>query len=261
MNILISPDLDSLSTRASEIVIAAIRAKPDVVLGLPTGRTPLGLYERLVHAHRERGLDFSRVTTFNLDEYVGLSPDDPRSYHAYMREHLLDHVNIPEGRAHIPDGSCERPGEHCAEYEAGIRQAGGIDMQVLGIGVNGHLGFNEPGASLAAGTHVTALAPETIQANAYAFGTEEHVPHLAVTVGLGTIMHARRCVLMAAGEAKADAVRAAVEGPVTASCPASILQMHPSAVALLDEAAACHLERLDFYRHQQRTWEALADRL
>ncbi|MFW6189205.1 MAG: glucosamine-6-phosphate deaminase [Planctomycetota bacterium] len=261
MNILIADNYERMSDRAAEVVSAALREDPQLVLGLATGGTPEGLYQRLVRRHREGKLDFSEVTTFNLDEYVGLPPEDPNSYHHYMRENLFDHVNLPAANTHLPDGESEELQRHCAEYENSIADAGGIDVQVLGIGGNCHLGFNEPGTSLRSGTHVATLTRRTVRDNAAEFENEADVPRYAVTMGLGTIMLAKRCVLLAAGERKAEPVRRAIEGPVTSMCPASVLQMHPSAVAILDEAAASGLERLDYYRRRERAWDELADRL
>ncbi len=249
--VLIVEDYEELSRRAADVVEAAVRRKPNLRLGLSTGNTPVGLYGRLVRAHRDEGLDFSGVVTFNLDEYVGLAPDHPCSYHRFMQEKLFDHVNIPPNNIHIPDGLADSSHEEAARYERLISESGGIDLMIVGIGRNGHIGFNEPGTSLASPAHVALLSRRTIRDNARYFSDAEEVPPLAVTMGVGTIVRARRCMLLASGSHKADAVRAALEGPVTASVPASALQMHPNTVGILDREAAAGLEKLDYYRRRQ----------
>jgi len=261
MEIIVTKDYAELSDRAAEIVIGAIKANPELVLGLATGSTPEGLYARLVEAHRSGGLDFSRVTTFNLDEYVGLAPDHEQSYRRFMDTRLFDHVNVRKERTHVPDGLAQKLNEYCELYEQMIRDAGGIDIQVLGIGRDGHLGFNEPGTSLASRTQVVALAPETIEDNARFFESKDEVPRFAITMGVQSILDARKCLLLASGESKAEALRGCVEGPITAMLTASALQMHPNAVVIADEAAASSLERLDYYRWVQEAREQIADRL
>lgn len=239
---------------AARLVEKLVRAKPDAVLGLATGSTPLGLYRELVLMHREEGLDFSRVTTFNLDEYVGLAPEHPASYHRFMRENLFEAINIPAAHTHLPDGLAENIPAFCARYEAAIREAGGIDLQVLGIGREGHIGFNEPSSSLASRTRIKTLTPETIRANEPFFARREEVaeeaegPRHVITMGVGTILESRVCLLLAFGEEKAEAVAAMVEGPVTAMCPASALQFHPRAIVIADEEAASRLRRAEYYR-------------
>jgi glucosamine-6-phosphate deaminase len=248
MEIIIQPDSTSASVLASRIVARLIRDKRDCVLGLATGGTPLKLYEELVRLHREEDLDFSRVTTFNLDEYVGLSPDHSASYHRYMEENLFRHVNIPRHRIHIPDGLAPEVPEYCQQYEGAIRAAGGIDIQILGIGVDGHIGFNEPTSSLASRTRIKTLSEQTRGDNTHHFGDIGEVPHHVITMGVGTIMESRMCLLLAFGEKKATAVAQMVEGPVTSMVPGSILQMHPQAKVFLDEAASSKLEKRDYYR-------------
>ncbi|MCL6522430.1 MAG: glucosamine-6-phosphate deaminase [Firmicutes bacterium] len=244
MRLEILPDEEAMSRRAAEIIACAIREKPQLVLGLATGGTPLGTYRELVRLYREGRVDFARVTTFNLDEYVGLPPGDPRSYHAYMQEHLFRHVNLRPEATHLPDGWAEDLEAECRRYEALIEAAGGIDLQLLGIGRDGHIGFNEPGARWEQGTRVVRLKPETRQDNARYFGgVVEAVPERAISMGVRTIMHARRLLLLAAGRHKAEIVRRAVEGPVSRHVPASILQLHPDALVLLDESAASQLTR------------------
>lgn len=248
MEIIIQPDAKAGSETAARVLARRLREKPDAVLGLATGSTPLLLYRELARLHREEHLDFSGVTTFNLDEYVGLSADDPHSYHGYMWENLFRHINIRPEAVHIPDGLAEDIPASCARYEDAIRDAGGIDVQVLGIGTDGHLGFNEPSSSLASRTRIKTLTARTRKDNARFFGDEQKVPHHVITMGLGTIMDARACLMIAFGAAKAAAIARAVEGPVTAMCPASILQMHPAARVVVDEAAAGELTRADYYR-------------
>jgi glucosamine-6-phosphate deaminase len=213
------------------------------VLGLPTGSTPVGLYRELIRLHRESSLDFSRVVTFNLDEYFPMQPDDSQSYRRWMQETFFDHVNIPPQNIHVPDGTIqpEDAEDYCARYEQKIRRAGGIDLQVLGIGRTGHIGFNEPGSTRHSRTRLVTLDPVTRRDAASSFYGEENVPHQALTMGVGTILDARKIVLLAFGEHKALIVHKAVEGPVTESVTASFLRQHPDAVFLLDQAAAGEL--------------------
>ncbi|HZT80765.1 MAG TPA: glucosamine-6-phosphate deaminase, partial [Gemmataceae bacterium] len=213
------------------------------VLGLPTGSTPVGLYRELIRLHREEDLDFSRVVTFNLDEYYPMAPDDPQSYHRWMHETFFDHVNIPPQNIHIPDGTipADDADDYCARYEQMIRRAGGIDLQILGIGRTGHIGFNEPGSTRHSRTRRVTLDPVTRRDAASGFFGEENVPHQALTMGVGTILEARKVVIMAFGEHKAPIVAKAVEGPITDGIAASFLQQHPDTTFLLDEAAAAEL--------------------
>ncbi len=248
MEIIIQPTPEAASLAAARVIAQIVRGKPDAVLGLATGGTPLALYRELARMHREEQLDFSRVTTFNLDEYVGLHADHPASYHSFMHGNFFHHVNIAPERIHIPDGMAEDVPAYCRAYEEAIRSAGGIDAQVLGIGGDGHIGFNEPSSSLASRTRIKTLTPQTRRDNARYFGGEGEVPQHVITMGVGTIMDARQVVLLAFGKNKARAVAEAAEGPVTASVPASILQMHPVAKMLLDEPAATALVRADYYR-------------
>lgn len=249
MEIIILPTPEAGCELGARIVAALIRKKPNAVLGLATGSTPLGLYRELIRLHTDEGLDFSEATTFNLDEYVGLSPEHPASYHRFMREHLFKHLNIRPDRIYIPDGMVSDVAAFCERYEMHIRAAEGIDLQLLGIGRDGHLGFNEPSSSLASRTRIKTLTPGTIAANQRFFSPGEKVPQHVITMGVGTIMEARTCLLLAHGETKAEAVAAMVEGPITAMAPASILQMHPQTIVIVDEAAARLLKRSDYYRH------------
>ena len=239
---LILPSPEAAEVRVAEIFDRAIRDSPGLVLGLATGGTPVGCYRELVRRHREEGLDFSRVTTFNLDEYVGLPPGHAQSYHRFMREQLFDHVNLDPARTHLPNGLATDPAAHAAAYEEAIRQAGGIDLQLLGIGHNGHIAFNEPGASLDSRTRVVRLREETIEANGRFFDDPADVPRTAVTMGIGTILEARRLVLLATGQDKAEAVWRALRGPIHGEHPASMLRTHPDVTFVLDRAAASKLD-------------------
>jgi glucosamine-6-phosphate deaminase len=248
MEVIIQPDAKIASRVAARIVAHQVREKADSVLGLATGSTPVPLYEELVRMHREDGLDFSRVTTFNLDEYVGLAPDHPQSYCHFMRKHFFGGVNVPEDRIHIPDGLAADIPEHCQEYEEAIARAGGIDLQILGIGSDGHIAFNEPSSSLASRTRIKTITERTLKDNARFFERLEDVPRHVITMGVATIMEARTCLLMAFGESKAWAVAKAVEGPLTAMSPASMLQLHKDTRVIVDEAAASQLGRTEYYR-------------
>jgi len=244
MEIVIQPTQEAATKIAARLMARLLREKPDAVLGLATGSTPLPLYRELA----EMKLDWRRVTTFNLDEYVGLAPEHPASYHYFMRENFFRHVNIPEKNIHIPDGVTSDVPAFCRRYEETIRSAGGIDLQLLGIGADGHIGFNEPSSSLASRTRIKTLTPQTRKDNARFFGGEAQAPHHVITMGIGTIMESRHCLLLAFGKNKASAIAGAVEGPVTAMNPASALQLHPKATVCLDEDAASLLTMKDYYR-------------
>ncbi len=238
-------DYETLSDRAAEVVIEQIRKKPDSVIGFATGGTPKGLYRRLIEAHETRGLDFSKLTTFNLDEYVGLPPEHEQSYAHYMWENLFDHVNVTPSQVHIPHGMASDIDEHCRWYERRIQEAGGIDLQILGIGANGHIAFNEPGSSLGSRTRIKTLTQKTVEDNARYFEDPEMVPEYAITMGVGTIMEAQKVLLLASGERKARAMKQTLEGHITAMVPASMVQMHRFAHILIDEDASSKLD----YRH------------
>jgi len=243
MEIVIQPTAEAATSIAARLIARLLREKPDPVLGLATGSTPLRLYEELVRLR----LDWRRVTTFNLDEYVGLRPDHPQSYHHFMWENFFRHLNIAKRNVHIPDGVARNIQASCERYEKQIRAAGGIDLQLLGIGADGHIGFNEPTSSLASRTRIKTLTPQTRKDNGRFFGGEHKVPHHVITMGVGTIMEARQCLLLAFGKNKSRAVAAMVEGPIAAVNPASILQMHPQAKIFLDASAASKLQRIDYY--------------
>jgi glucosamine-6-phosphate deaminase len=220
-------------------IAGAIARQPAIVLGLPTGRTPIPLYDQLIKLCAARTVDFSRATTFNLDEFLGVAADDPRSYRAFMQRHLFDHINLPARRVHFLDGRTTNAARECARYERAIRRAGGIDLLILGLGANGHIGFNEPGPALVARTHRTRLAPATRAANGSLFGGRPRdVPHEALSMGMVTILHAKRIVMLATGAAKARCVERMVNGPLTTMLPASFLQLHRDVEVWLDRAAA-----------------------
>lgn len=248
MEIIIKPTTAEAQQEAAKILRRQIQRQPGSVLGLATGSTPIPVYEALVKMHERGELDFSRLVTFNLDEYVGLAPDHPCSYREFMRQHLFGKVNIAVKNTHFPDGLAKDIPAHCAKYEEAIARAGGIDLQLLGIGRDGHIGFNEPSSSLASRTRIKTLTPQTVKDNAKCFGSPDKVPRHVITMGVGTIMDACRCLLLATGEAKAEVVARMAEGPVTADVPASILQMHPACTLVVDEAAAVKLKRCDYYR-------------
>lgn len=248
MKVLILDTPDEAVKRAAGIMAQQLRDRPDSVLGLATGGTMLPLYQQLRALHRDAGLSFAQATTFNLDEYVGLPPSDPRSYHAYMREHLFDHIDINPANTHLPRGDAPDPEAEADRYDVAITAAGGLDLQLLGLGQNGHIGFNEPTSSLASRTRIKTLTEDTRSANAQYF-PDGDTPRFAITMGVGTIMDARHCLLLATGAGKADAVARMVEGPVSAACPGSILQMHRHATVVLDRAAAGDLTLLEYYFH------------
>jgi glucosamine-6-phosphate deaminase len=229
----------ALARALAEDIVRRLSDNPRLVLGLPTGRTPIPFYQDLIRLYCAGRLDFSRATTFNLDEFVGLESGDPRSYRAFMQRHLFDHVNIARRHIHFLNGAARDLARECAGYERAIQRAGGIDVQILGLGLNGHIGFNEPARALIAGTHRTRLTPATRRANASLFGNRASaVPRDALSMGMATILHARRVVLIATGASKARCVERMVNGPVTPRLPASFLQLHANAEVWVDRAAA-----------------------
>ncbi len=250
MEVVIHPGPEAGAITCAQRIASLIRQKPDAVLGLATGQSPLGVYAELIRMHQDEGLDFSRITTFNLDEYVGLRPSHPSSYNHFMWTNFFDHINVNPARVFLPSGSVEgRDIEgFCQRYEAEIARAGGIDLQILGIGSDGHIGFNEPSSSLASRTRIKTLTARTRQDNAPYFKAIDDVPRHVITMGIGTIMDARSVLLMAYGAGKAKAVSGCVEGPISAVLPASVLQMHPQATVVLDEESASKLQRRDYYR-------------
>lgn len=258
MRVIVQPNREAVSRVAARFVADLVRRRPTCVLGLATGSTPLGMYAELARMHREEGLDFSRVVSFNLDEYVGLGPNHPQSYRYFMQENFFRHINIDTRNTHVPDGRALDFEAHCQQYEKLIHDEGGIDLQVLGIGSDGHIAFNEPGSSLGSRTRLKTLTIETVRDNARFFGSEDAVPRLAVTMGVGTILESRQCLLLAAGQAKAQAICDTIEGPVTAQVTASALQLHRDVIAVLDEEAAQLLKRRDYYREMEEAQMRLA---
>jgi len=247
MEVIVQPDYEQMSKVAAQIVVRILNTKPNAVLGMATGSTPLGLYQELVRLHREGELDFSRVTTFNLDEYVGLSANHPQSYHYFMRAHFFQHVNIPPQNINIPSGTTSNYPAFCEWYEQRIAECGGIDVQILGIGSDGHIAFNEPTSSLSSRTRLKTLSKQTIDDNARFFERREDVPVYSITMGVGTILDARKLLLVANGKAKARAIAQAVEGPVTSMVTASAIQLHRDATVVIDEEAASELTMRDYY--------------
>ena len=237
---LIVTDAQQAAVRAAGLYVDLLRRKPDAVLGLATGSTPLGLYARLAALYRAGELSFRRATSFNLDEYVGLPATHDQSYRYFMEHNLFSHVDLPAERTHVPSG-LDVSDAALAGYDAAIEAAGGIDLQLLGLGGNGHIGFNEPGTPFGLGTHVVELTARTRQDNARFFASLDEVPTHAATMGVKTVMHARAILLLAFGSAKAEAVRAALSGPVTEAVPASVLQLHPDVTVFCDEEAAALL--------------------
>src|ERR1700693_2363687 len=249
MLVVLKSNYEELSLETARIVANSVRQNPELRLGLATGSTTVGVYRELVRLHREESLDFSRVVTFNLDEYLGIAPAHPKSFHHFMTEHFFSHVNLNPRNIHIPDGTISGDYQkYCAAYEAKIQGAGGIDLQILGIGRNGHIGFNEPTSSFASKTRLKVLSKATVEDNRIFFGPGETVPRLAITMRIGTILASRRVLMLATGGAKATAVANAIEGPITASVTASALQLHADATAIVDEEAATQLKQKDYYR-------------
>jgi glucosamine-6-phosphate deaminase len=251
MEIIIGETYEQMSKAAAKAVAEVLNSKPNAVLGLATGSTPLGVYKELARMHKSEGLDFSRVTTFNLDEYVGLKKDHPQSYHYFMHENLFKHINIPVQNVYIPSGTPGNCAAFCQWYERRIEECGGIDLQLLGIGTDGHIAFNEPSSSLGSRTRIKTLAQSTIQDNARFFEKSEDVPIYAITMGVGTILEARKIFFLANGANKADAVTKAIEGPVTSMITASAIQLHPDVIAYLDRAAAGKLSMIEYYEWVQ----------
>ena len=238
MELVIVEDYDELSLKAAGIVAGLINENRRPVLGLATGSTPEGMYTRLVKMYQEKMVDFSSVITFNLDEYFSLPPDHPQSYHYYMYRHLFNHINIRDYNIHIPRSNIQDISSFCNDYDQAIIEAGGIDLQILGIGGNGHIGFNEPGKVLNVKTHLVDLTEETIKANSRFFRSADEVPRQAITMGMGSILHARKILLLAAGNSKAMAIKEAVSGIITTGLPASLLQLHSNVIMLIDREAA-----------------------
>ncbi len=248
MEIIITESYEEMSKLAADIIARQVLRKPNATLGLATGSTPIGTYKELVRRHKEEGLDFSKVVTFNLDEYLDLPPWHDQSYRYFMDQHLFHHINIDPKNVHVPYGHAEDVEDFCDWYEAEMKRFGGIDLQLLGIGGDGHIAFNEPGSSLGSRTRLKTLTQQTIEDNARFFKNKEEVPRFAITMGVGTIMEARSILLLANGEKKASIVAEALEGPITAQLSASVLQMHQEVTVLVDAEAGSKLKRADYYR-------------
>lgn len=243
MQIYRAKDYEDMSKKAANIIASQIVLKPDCVLGLATGSTPIGAYKNLVEKYEQGDLDFSQVTTVNLDEYKGLPRENDQSYYYFMHDNLFDHVNVKPENTHLPDGTKEDSDEECARYEELIRTLGGQDLQLLGLGHNGHIGFNEPDAIFEKATHCVDLQESTIEANKRFFASSDDVPRQAYTMGIGTIMQAKKILVVVSGEDKADTVAKAFFGPVTPEVPASILQFHKDVILVADEAALSKVPR------------------
>jgi len=242
MKLILCETYEEMSKRGAEIFIEQLKNKPDSVLGLATGSTPIGMYKELIKANKKGEIDFSKVKTFNLDDYYKIPRDNEHSYWATMRRNLFDDTNIKDENINIPNCQDDDYESFYLEYEKKIKEAGGIDLQVVGIGHNGHIGFNEPGSSFSSRTRKVDLTESTIEANSRFFKNEDEVPKEAITMGMGTVMEARKIILMANGEGKAEAVAKAVEGEVSEEVPASILQKHPDVVFLVEKEAAGRLK-------------------
>ena len=243
MRVTIFKDERALAKTLAERIARDLAAKPDLVLGLPTGRTPIRLYHELGSMHAKGQADFSRATTFNLDEFLGIPPEHPGSYRAFMQEHLFSRVNLDPSRINVLHGTAADPNEECVRYDRAIDEAGGIDLQLLGIGTNGHIGFNEPARELASTTHRVVLKSSTRRSNAALFGGDpDQVPREALSMGMATILHARQIVMIATGKSKAGCIEKVVHGPITTKLPASFLQVHRDVELMLDEAAAARLD-------------------
>jgi glucosamine-6-phosphate deaminase len=247
MEVVILPTPEAVAAAGAEIVARLVRARPGAVLGLPTGATARPVYAELVRRHRDEGLSFARATTFNLDEYVGVAPDHPGSFRRYMEDAFFSQVDLPPERAHVPDGFARDVPAACDAYEAAMAAAGGLDLVLLGLGEDGHIAFNEPTSSFASRTRIKTLSASSRAANQAAFGAEP-LPDHVITMGLATILDARRCVLLATGTRKAAAFAAMVEGPLTSMLPASALQLHANATVIADEAAAARLANAEYYQ-------------
>ena len=249
MLVVLEHNSKEIGRKAARIIAGAVRKKPTITLGLATGATMVSIYEELVRLYKQESLDFSQVTTFNLDEYLGLSATHPQSFNYFMHENFFDHVNISAQNIHIPDGTVTQDyDQYAASYEDAIRAAGGIDIQLLGIGRNGHIGFNEPTSSIGSRTRLKVLTQETIEDNRKFFAPGEAIPRCAITMGIGTILEAGRILLLATGESKATAVAKSIEGPVASAVSASALQLHPDVTFLIDEEAASQLTQREYYR-------------
>jgi len=241
MNVVIVRNYHELSVQATQLVADQITNKKNTVLGLASGQTPIGMYQELINMFKRGKIDFSEVVTFNLDEYYGLAPEHPQSYYYYMWNTLFKHINIKKENIYLLNGMPENIKQECNQYEYLIQKNGGIDLQILGIGDNGHLGFNEPAIGLNSKTHLVTLSEETIQANSHYFNNIQEIPKQAITMGIGTIMKAKKIVLLASGRKKSHTIEKTINGPVSTEVPATILQLHPDVKLLIDKEAASQL--------------------
>jgi len=259
MRVLVRKDYEAMSKTAAEIVASLVKKKPGCILGLATGSTPVGMYRELAWMCREENLCFSKVKSFNLDEYFGIAPDHDQSYRCFMNDNLFNHININKENTRVPDGlvKLEEVEKSCADYEKAIKDAGGVDLQVLGIGGDGHIGFNEPGSSLASRTRLIALDEQTREDNARFFSSIDEVPRAALTMGVGTVLEAKCNLLLANSQKKAEVVAKAIEGPVTNQITASALQLHPNTITIVDEEAASTLKRKEHYIYAEKMWKEL----
>ena len=248
MDVIIMPSAEEAAKLAAQFIAAAVTSDPEMVLGLATGSTQEPVYAELVRMHEEEGLDFSQLTTFNLDEYIGLEGDDPGSYRYFMDHHLFNKVNVVHERTFVPDGMAEDPYAEGVRYDVAIAEAGGVDLQLLGIGNDGHIGFNEPLSGFSTGTRPVVLSKITIEQNRPLFDDPGRIPHHAITMGVGTVLAARRNLMLATGSHKAPVVKAMIEGPLTSRYSASALQLHQDTIVIIDEDAAAELEFADEYR-------------
>ena len=251
MEVIVKKDFEEMSLAAARVVAKVINGKPNAVLGLAAGKTPVGLYQELIRMHQEEGLDFSQVRTFNLDEYVGLPKHHPQSYYYYMHENFFKFINIPKHNIYIPSGTTDNYAAFCRWYEERIAECGGIDLQILGIGLDGHIGGNEPASSLGSRTRIKTISKKTLDKNSKHFDLVEEVPIYSITMGVGTILEARKALLLASGSNKASVIAAAIEGPVTSMITASALQLHHHSMCILDQDAAAELKLKDYYEWVQ----------
>ncbi|MHB8033365.1 glucosamine-6-phosphate deaminase [Clostridium botulinum] len=241
MRIIVVDNYEEMSKKAAAMVASQVILKPDSVIGLATGDTPIGMYKEIINIYKNQKMDFSKVRTFNLDEYYGLNRENPQSYYYYMINNLFNHVNIDKNNINIPNGMADKIEIECKEYERKIDKVGGIDLQILGIGVNGHIGFNEPDTSFESETHLVNLDEKTIESNSRFFSSKDQVPTKAISMGIRTIMHSKKIILLVCGQNKADAIFKAIEGKITPNIPASILQLHKDVVVIVDRKAASKL--------------------
>nr|WP_025774377.1 glucosamine-6-phosphate deaminase [Clostridium botulinum] len=241
MRIIVVDNYEEMSKKAAAMVASQVILKPDSVIGLATGDTPIGMYKEIINIYKNQKMDFSKVRTFNLDEYYGLNRENPQSYYYYMINNLFNHVNIDKNNINIPNGMADKIEIECKEYERKIDKVGGIDLQILGIGVNGHIGFNEPDTSFESETHLVNLDEKTIESNSRFFSSKDQVPTKAISMGIRTIMHSKKIILLACGQNKADAIFKAIEEKITPNIPASILQLHKDVVVIVDRKAASKL--------------------